>query len=304
MKREILKMGTRGSALARAQSSAIAEAIKASVPDVDIETIVIRTSGDAFAPELNQEAAPPVEAGLKGLFVKEIEDALLQNRIDFAVHSAKDLPAALAQGLAVAAYPKREDPRDVFIGRRQIRWSSLPNGALIGTSSLRRKLQILAAKPGSRVIVLRGNIDTRIKKIDGDALDGIVVAAAGINRLGLSELARDALSPDTIVPAPGQGALAVEIRQEDSKTSGILAQLDDFKTRQEVELERAVSAALGGSCSTPLGILAQSADGVLSLKVFWAKTEHARATRLDRVCPNPMRWRQFAQETAAILASS
>ncbi|MDE2312734.1 MAG: hydroxymethylbilane synthase, partial [Elusimicrobia bacterium] len=259
MTRRTLKMGTRGSALARAQAGQIAKALSRLHPGLEIEAVVIETSGDRFASGRFQEPAGGADTaqGVKGLFVKEIEQALLEKRVDFAVHSAKDLPERTAPGLIIGAYPEREDPRDVFVGSPGVSWTGLPQGARIGTSSLRRKLQLLAARPAAAVVPLRGNVDTRLRKISAEGLSGIILAAAGLRRLGKTEVLAEPISTDEMVPAPGQGALAVEIREDDRALKDILAPLGHPQTRTEVECERTFSAAAGGGCSAPVGALAR-----------------------------------------------
>jgi len=300
MKRKILKMGTRGSALARAQAEQTADALRRLHPGLAVETVVIETSGDRFAAGPFQKAAGDLagDRGVKGLFVKEIEQALLEERIDFAVHSAKDLPEQLAQGLIVGAYPEREDPRDVFVGRPGVSWADLPPRAKIGTSSLRRKLQILAAHPGAVIVALRGNVDTRLRKISLEGLDGIILAAAGLRRLGKNDVAADPISPEIIVPAPGQGALAVEIRAGDLELRDALKLLDHPRTRLEVECERAFSAESGGGCSSPVGALARAENAGLSLRVFWAAGENSPVRRWMKTCLDARRWTELAAEAA------
>jgi len=302
MKREILKMGTRGSALARAQAEQTAAGLRRLHPGLAIETVVIETSGDRFAAGPFQKTADDSagEQGVKGLFVKEIEQALQEKRIDFAVHSAKDLPERLAQGLVIGAFPEREDPRDVFVGKPGVSWANLPPRARIGTSSLRRKLQLLAAHPGAVVIPLRGNVDTRLRKISLEGLDGIILAAAGLRRLGKDDVSAEPLAPDIIVPAPGQGALAVEIRAGDAELRDALKPLDHPRTRLEVDCERAFSAASGGGCSSPVGALARAKGAGLSLRIFWAANESSAAHRWMKTCPDARRWTELAAE--AVLA--
>ncbi len=299
-KRRVVLMGTRGSALAQAQAGQVAQKLQSLDPELEIKTVLIETSGDRFALS-NPHAAASLESsdGVKGLFVKEIEQALLGGRIDFAVHSAKDLPAQTAAGLAIAAYPEREDPRDVFIAKSGIAWPHLPPQAKIGTSSLRRKMQILALKPDAAVAPLRGNIDTRLKKLTQDSLDGIILAAAGLRRLGKNEPSAIAISPDLIVPAPGQGALALEIRAADAGMVELLKPLDHPRTRLETECERAFSAAAGGGCSSPVGALAQAQGAALTLRIFWASSETSAAKRLRLQCADAKNWRQFALDAAA-----
>ncbi|MBI4060247.1 MAG: hydroxymethylbilane synthase, partial [Elusimicrobia bacterium] len=207
----ILKMGTRGSALALAQSGQAARALEKLNPGLKVETVVIKTSGDLFgAPP--PEVAKTLPQGAKGLWIKEIEEALLDGRVDFAVHSAKDLPALLAAGLAVAAYPEREDPRDTFVARPGLVWAEVKAGIKIATSSLRRHLMLTAAKPGIVLLPLRGNVDTRLRKLAEGEYDAMVIAAAGLKRLGRSDVRHEPLDVEVMLPAPAQGALALEVK--------------------------------------------------------------------------------------------
>ncbi len=273
-------MGTRGSALALAQSSLVARELARLSPGLEIETAVIKTSGDLFAAQAPQNVHALTQ-GAKGLFVKEIEEALREGRIDFAVHSAKDLPASLAEGLTIAAYPEREDPRDVFIGRDGIGWSGVGKGARLGTSSLRRKVQLLKARPDLEIMAMRGNVDTRLRRLREGACEGLVLAAAGLRRLGRTDVPAEPLPTEVVLPAPGQGALAVEARQDRPELLALLGGLDHPATRLEVECERSFLAELGGGCSTPLGALARAQGPGLALTVFWSDPEGLRPLRLS-----------------------
>ena len=294
-----LRMGTRGSALALAQSGWVAERLRELHTGLEVETAVIKTSGDLFATESPRELY--AAQGTKGLFVKEIEEALQDGRVDLAVHSAKDLPGSLAPGLAVAAYPEREDPRDAFIGRDGLAWGDLRAPARIGTSSLRRKVQVLAVRPGLEVLPLRGNVDTRLRKLREGRFDGLVIAAAGLRRLGRSDVPHELIPTDVMLPAPGQGALAVETRADREDLLGLIGRLDHAATRLEVEWERAFLVAMGGGCSTPLGALACARDGEVELSVFWSDAEGRSPARLSLPCPEPSRREGFAAELAARL---
>jgi hydroxymethylbilane synthase len=281
----ILKMGTRGSALALAQSGWVARELSRLNPGLSVETVKITTSGDRFSIESPQAAKKLMPEGTKGLFVKEIEEALLGGAVDFAVHSGKDLPAALAAGLEIAAYPRREDCRDVYIGREGVPWSKLGPGHRVGTSSLRRGVQLLAAKPGVCVIALRGNVDTRLRKLKEGACDGIIIALAGLRRLGRADVPHEPIPTEVMLPAPAQGALAVEARSDRRDVISVLARLDHEATRREAECERAFLAEIGGGCSTPLGALACWREGLLSMAVFWSDPEGRRPVRLEEACP-------------------
>ena len=201
----------------------------------------------------------PLQAiGEKGLFVKEIEEELLKGTIDIAVHSMKDLPTETAPGLTIAAVLTREDPRDAFVSPKMVQFGEIGEGSRLGTNSLRRKSQILSMKPGVTVVPIRGNIDTRIRKIEALALDGIILAMAGVKRMGFQDLVRDILPLDIMVPPSGQGAIGVETRQ-DRETVDFIAPLDDLSSRKEVTLERKLQSMIGGGCSIPLGINASIA---------------------------------------------
>jgi len=238
-----LRLGTRGSTLALRQAGMIAAELGRHGVGVDV--VPIRTSGDRLAGSL-------AEAGGKGLFVKEIEDALLARRVDFAVHSLKDVPAALPPGLALVATPARADPRDVLVSAGGVGLAGLAAGARVGTSSLRRRAQLLARRPDAVVVALRGNVDTRLRKLEAGEVDAILLAAAGLSRLGLKPAGTVPLAPEDFLPAIGQGALAIEAREDDAAIREILAVLDDPPTAAAVAAERAFLASVGGDCQTPL----------------------------------------------------
>jgi hydroxymethylbilane synthase len=239
-----LRIGTRRSPLALAQ----AEEVRSRLGDVGVtaELVPMSTSGDEGAPSGD---AP---AGLKGLFVDAILDALERQEIDVAVHSAKDLPAEDDEGFVIAAVPPRADPSDVLV----LREAALPPGAVIGTSSVRRRSQLLRAFPGVTVSDLRGNVDTRLRKVDEGMVDAAVLASAGLARLGLRPLHAAVLSTDVMVPAPGQGALALQVREDDLPTLDALAHLDHAASRAALEAERSLMWRVGGGCALPLGALA------------------------------------------------
>jgi hydroxymethylbilane synthase len=297
-------MGTRGSALALTQSSWVAEEFMKLEPGLSVETVVIKTTGDRFGAP-SPEDAKSIPSGVKGLFVKEIEEALLAGTIDFAVHSAKDLPAELALGLEIAAYPKREDARDVFIGQGGLVFSKLSVGHRLGSSSLRRSIQLRMSKPGVTVIPLRGNVDTRLKKLKAGEFDGILLAAAGLKRLKLWKGEGDSFAepvpPELIIPAAGQGALAVEAKAGASPLSSLLARLDDSATRAAVEIERSIVSACGGNCSTPLGAYAVVTGKKAVLSVFWSREDGSKAQRLTETCEDWSCASSFAASVASRL---
>ncbi|MHB0870279.1 MAG: hydroxymethylbilane synthase, partial [Chloroflexota bacterium] len=215
-----LVVGTRGSALAMWQTRWIVDRLRAARPDLAIRIEKIQTEGDV------KTGAPLWQIGGSGLFVKEIERALLQGRVDLAVHSMKDLPSEMAEGLVVAAVPEREDPRDVCVSRHELPLSSLSAGARVGTSSSRRRAQLLAYRPDLQIVPLRGNVDTRLRKAEGEELDAVVLAAAGLRRLGYADRITEYIPSDLCLPAPGQGAVAVQARSEDREVIEALSSLD------------------------------------------------------------------------------
>jgi hydroxymethylbilane synthase len=241
-----LRIGSRGSQLAFWQANHIATLLRAQGHAVEIE--IIKTTGDRL-----QEIAF-AEVGSKGMFTKEIEEALADGRIDLAVHSLKDLPTELPEPFALAATPKRVDPRDAFVSVRHASLASLPQGARVGTSSQRRRAQLKALRPDIEAIEFRGNVDTRLRKLAEGQVDAILLAAAGLDRLEKTEWLRERLDPKDFCPAAGQGALGIETRKDDAATIAAVAFLDHADTRFAVTVERAALAALGGGCQVPIGI--------------------------------------------------
>jgi hydroxymethylbilane synthase len=293
-----LKMGTRGSALALAQAGAAARALERLHPGLSVVTEIVRTSGDLFG------APPPEEAkalpqGAKGLWIKELEEALLDGRVDFAAHSAKDLPARLADGLSIAAYPVREDARDALVARPGLNWASLGAGARVATSSLRRQLMLAEAKPGIELLPLRGNVDTRLRKLEEGEFDAMVVAVAGLNRLGRSDVAREPLETALMLPAPAQGALALEVRADRRDVAALVARLDHPDTRLCVEFERAFLAAVGGGCGAPVGAHAVLRAGGVLMEGFFAREGERAGRRVLGLCADPARRDGFVADLAA-----
>jgi hydroxymethylbilane synthase len=242
---EILKIGTRGSPLALWQATWVQSAIESLHPSLSVEILVIKTKGDKILD------VPLAKVGGKGLFVKEIEEALLEGRIDLAVHSMKDMPAALPPGLCIGAIPVRERPHDVLISRKEA-FHELRKDAVIGTSSLRRAAQLQHVRSDLSIRSLRGNLDTRLRKLDSGDMDAIVLAAAGVLRLGLQDRITEYLDERVMLPAAGQGALCIEIREDDKRTEAVVGGLDDPDTRCTVSAERAFLHRLGGSCQVPI----------------------------------------------------
>jgi hydroxymethylbilane synthase len=255
----VIRLGTRGSALALAQAGEVAEGLRAR--GVEVEIVAMHTEGDRLV------SASLARVGGKGLFVREIDEALLAARIDVAVHSLKDLPAERPGDVCLAALPPRGDPRDVLIARGGERLEDLAPGAAVGTSSPRRRALVLAARPDLAVEPLRGNVDTRLRKLEAGACAAIILAAAGLRRLGIAPGRAEVLDPDVFVPAVGQGIIAVEARAGDGATRAALAALDDRSTRACAEAERAFLRRLGASCNSPLGAHATMLAGGQRLRL-------------------------------------
>lgn len=253
----MIRIGTRASALALAQATAVATALRGGGHEVEI--VPMRTEGDRLA------AAKLAAVGGKGLFVREIEDALLARAVDVAVHSLKDLPAEQPDGLILAAFPLREDPRDVLVSRAPGGLAAMPAGAIVGTSSPRRRALVLAARPDLTVEPLRGNVDTRLRKLETGACDATILAAAGLRRLGLTPPNTEPLPLDAFVPAVGQGVLALEAREDDAHVRAALRALDDGTTHACAVAERAFLARLGASCVTPVAAHAAVDAGTLTM---------------------------------------
>ncbi len=249
--RELIRVGTRGSKLALAQTNWVIEQIKGHYPHLRVETVIIKTKGDKILD------VPLAKVGGKGLFVKEIEEALLREEIDLAVHSMKDVPTELPEGLEIAIIPERESPFDVLISRENISFEDLPPGAKVGTSSLRRTAQLRAKRPDLRIENLRGNLDTRLRKLSEGLYEAIIVAEAGLLRLGLGDIPRERFSTEVMLPAIGQGALAIEIRKADTELREGLSFLHHEETAVAVAAERAFLERLGGGCQVPLAAYAR-----------------------------------------------
>jgi hydroxymethylbilane synthase len=271
-----LTYATRRSALALAQCRAFVATLRARHPDLELVELQVVTTGDKI------QDRPLSEVGGKGLFVKEIEEALLDGRADLAVHSIKDVPGVLPQGLSLSCVPPREDPRDVLVAADHLTLAKLPKGAKVGTSSLRRKLSLLAARPDLEVVPLRGNVDTRLSKLERGDVAAIVLAHAGLLRLGLGGKKTEVLSPDVSLPAIGQGALGVETRSDDVKTRRLLEAVHDGEAAARVAAERGVLVALGGDCKTPIAAYAEREDDRMRLRAFVAEVDGSRLRRGER----------------------
>jgi hydroxymethylbilane synthase len=259
MKKKIV-IGTRGSKLALWQAEWVRSLILGMRPELDIELLKIKTTGDKILD------VPLAKVGGKGLFVKEIEEALVRGEADLAVHSMKDVPTDLPEGLHISAITKREDPRDAFISRGGLRFKDLPEGATIGTSSLRRACQLKRLRPDLRIESLRGNLDTRLRKLDEGVFDAIILAAAGVNRLGYTDRVSEILSPEVSLPAIAQGAVGIECRMHDTFMNELLLPLNHGETSITVRAERACLKRLEGGCQVPIAAHAVLANGRLAIR--------------------------------------
>jgi hydroxymethylbilane synthase len=266
-----LRIGSRGSQLALCQANHISALLRERGHEVELE--IIKTTGD----KITDVALAKV--GTKGMFTKEIEEALAEGRIDLAVHSLKDLPTELSQGFEIAAVTTRENPRDVFCSRNYESIEDLPRGALVGTSSLRRQAQLKAVRPDLEIRPLRGNVDTRLRKLEAGEYDAIILAAAGLNRLGKTQLVRQVIPFEVMCPAAGQGALGIEIRAGDSVTRQHLAFLDDAEAHATTTCERALLNKLGGGCQVPIGAFAEVREGRLHLEAIVAEPDGSKILR-------------------------
>jgi hydroxymethylbilane synthase len=280
MTASLLKLGTRGSRLALIQAGLVREALARAVPALAapeaIEIVAIRTTGDVI------QDRPLSEAGGKGLFVKEIEEALLSHRIDAAVHSMKDMPTAQPPGLAITAFLPREDARDVLIAGNVKRIADLRQGAIVGTSALRRRAQLLHRRPDLQIINLRGNVETRLAKRDAGTVEATLLALAGLKRLGMAHVGTP-VPEDEILPAVGQGAVCIECREDDAKTRGWLADINHEPTAACIIAEHGMLAVLDGSCRTPIaGHAVITANGALHLRGLIVKPDGSELIATER----------------------
>jgi hydroxymethylbilane synthase len=269
-----LRIGSRGSQLALWQANHISALLRARGHQVEIE--IIHTTGD----KITDVALAKV--GTKGMFTKEIEEALAAGRVDFAVHSLKDLPTELPKGFEIAAITERQDPRDAFCSRHYSKVEDLPKGARVGTSSLRRQAQLKAIRPDLDIHPLRGNVDTRLRKLEQGDYAAIILASAGLNRLGKTELVKQIIPAEIMCPAAGQGALGIEIREGDAKTRELLRFLNDPNARTATTCERALLNSLGGGCQVPIGAFAEMKNGKLHLESIVADPDGSKVLRDSR----------------------
>jgi len=275
MANRTIRIGTRGSRLALRQTDAVVAALRQRFPDRRFEVRTLRTTGD------RQTQEPLDQIGGVGVFVKELESALLAGEIDMAVHSLKDVPTGLPEGLIIAAVPGREDPRDALVSRNGAKLADLPPGTRVGTGSARRACQLRALRRDITVAGIRGNVDTRLRKVEAGEVDAVVMAAAALARMGWLDKAAEVLSFDLMLPAPGQGALAVEIRSDDEAIRQMAAAIDDGDYHQAVTAERAFLARLGGGCSVPIAALGEIDGGRLRLQGLVGDREGIRILRAD-----------------------
>lgn len=275
MHMKTLRLGTRKSQLALWQAHFVRDALQRHHLGLHVELVTITTEGDRI---LDRSLA---QVGGKGLFIKELEQGLLENRIDFAVHSLKDVTATLPHGLHLAIVCEREDPRDAFISNRYATLASLPHGARVGTSSLRRQCQLREAYPQLEIATLRGNVNTRLAKLDAGEFDAIILAVAGLKRLGMESRIRERLDPAVCLPAVGQGAVCIECRQNDAATNDLLAPLNHRATQLCVKAERAMNAHLEGGCQVPIGGFAELHGDTLYLRGLVGEPDGSRLLRAD-----------------------
>jgi hydroxymethylbilane synthase len=284
-----VRIGSRGSQLALWQANYISDLLRPQGHTVEIE--IIKTTGD----KITDVALAKV--GTKGMFTKEIEEALVENCVDLAVHSLKDLPTELSPDFEIAAVTTREDPRDVFCSTRFAGIDELPQHANVGTSSLRRQAQLKALRPDLNIHPLRGNVDTRLRKLEAGDYDAIILAAAGLNRLGKTQLVKQVISAEVMTPAAGQGALAIEIRRGDSATHELVAFLDDAAARAATTCERALLNKLGGGCQVPIGAFAEVQAGTIRLNGLVASPDGTKVLRESREGADPIRLGEEVGET-------
>lgn len=271
---DALRVGTRRSPLALAQTELAVARLRHAHPDIAFEAVEIQTHGDE---DYGRDLGTPGDG--KRAFTKRIDEALLSGEIDVAVHSLKDVPSTLSPGLRIAAIPTRADPRDVFVANDSLSIGYLPRGTRVGTSSLRRRAQLLAAWPHLEVVELHGNVGTRLRRLDAKDFDAVVVAAAGLERLHFTERKVEPIAPEIVTPAPGQGALALECRATDEDTRALLASVEDPAARRTTEAERVLSGRLGGGCNVPFGALATMRNGALHLQAVVATPDGRRVVR-------------------------
>jgi hydroxymethylbilane synthase len=286
-----LRIGTRGSRLALWQANHIADLLRAAIPDIAVELVEIETVGDQV------REVPLAQIGGEGVFTKAIQDALLDGRADVAVHSLKDLPTIPVEGLVLGGVPARGPTGDVLVSTRHASFAALPAGAVIATSSVRRKAMIRHQRPDLRLADIRGNVETRLGKLEEEELDGLILAQAGLERLGLSDAITELLDPEWMLPAVGQGALGLECRAGDESTRALLQKIDHPATHQAVLAERALLRALGGGCQVPIGAAATIDGSMLKLRGAVLAADGSR--RIDGDLAGPLDQAQRVGERLA-----
>ncbi len=294
----MIRVGTRGSKLALRQTDEVVRQLRAAYPDIEVQIVPITTSGD-------RRADAPLTSLGTGAFVKDIERSLLEGAIDLAVHSLKDLPTRLLDGMVLGAVLRRGDPRDVLVNRWGCTLAQLPAGAKIGTSSPRREAQVKGLRPDVKVLPIRGNVETRLEKSEGVDYDGAVLAAAGLDRLELAHRVSEFFEPKDFVPAPGQGAVAAEVRAGDERVLEMVLGIDHQPTRQETTCERAFLEELGSGCTLPAGAYAVSDGDNMMLTVFLAPEDTASASRVtvDGLTSQPEKLAQDAYRRVGALGA-
>jgi len=292
-----IRIGTRGSDLALVQANWVSDRLKSLYSDMSVEVVPIRTRGDRM------QNISLVEIGGKGIFVKEIEEALLRGDIDIAVHSMKDVPVDLPDGLVIGAIPEREDPRDVLISGEGTKMEGLSKGARLGTGSLRRGMQIKSLMPDIEIVPVRGNIDTRIKKIVTENLDGIIIAAAGMKRMGRRGEITQYIPIEVMMPSAGQGALGIELREGDRETGDLISSLNHSDTEVEISAERAFLRRLGGGCQVPIAGIARKHGESLVIKGLVGSID-GKVMIMDEIRGNSGDWEYMGNTLAENILSS
>jgi len=276
---DLIRIATRKSPLAVWQAEHVAAALRRVHDGLRVELVPMSTKGDKLLD------APLAKIGGKGLFVKELEHALLEGRADIAVHSMKDVPVDFPDGLHLPVIMEREDPRDAFVSQRYATLDVLPTGAAVGTSSLRRRCQLLGLRPDLKILDLRGNVNTRLGKLDGGDFDAIVLAAAGLRRLGMGDRIAESLAPEALLPAIGQGAIGIECRQHDVAVESCIAPLNHGLTAARVAAERAMNHTLSGGCQVPVAGFAEESDGQLHLRGLVGSLDGQTVLREEATAP-------------------
>jgi hydroxymethylbilane synthase len=275
MSTDLLRIATRKSPLALWQAEHVRERLQAEHPGLQVELVTMSTQGDRVLD------SPLATIGGKGLFVKELEQAMLEGRADIAVHSMKDVPAELPEGLGIGAILEREDPRDAFVSSQFVSIEDLPQGARVGTSSLRRQCQLRAARPDLQILDLRGNVGTRLSKLDGGDYDAIVLACAGLKRLGMEERITCAIPPGEMLPAIAQGVVGIECRLEDVRVAGLIRPLVHVETSLRTLAERSMNAALAGGCQAPVAGYSELRDGLIELRGLVGRPDGSEIIRSE-----------------------